>query len=145
MNEGIYKPNYNLLASFEQLELRKYEFKKAKKFTELCGDWDYRNIDMCDIHLGSMKIQKDKLIIICEKYSPEIEDYISSSDYEIQSKELVEEFKLLDLGNREQVLDFMIKLENNIDYKAVEKELNKQEKELIKQNKDLEEMEIEYE
>lgn len=145
MNEGIYKPNYNLLASFEQLELRKYEFKKAKKFTELCGDWDYRNIDMCDIHLGSMKIQKDKLIIVCEKYSPEIEDYISSSDYKIQSKELVEEFKLLDLGNREQVLDFMIKLENNIDYKAVEKELNKQEKELIKQNKDLEEMEIEYE
>ena len=52
---GIYKPNFNLLTSYEKLELRKYMYNKAKKFTNLCADWDYRNIDMTDIHLESLK------------------------------------------------------------------------------------------
>jgi len=145
MNEGIYKPNYNLLADHEKLELRKYEYKKAKQFTELCGDWDYRNIDMTDIHLESLKIQKDNLILTCEKYSTEIDDYISCPACEINSKDLVNEFKLLDLSNREKVLEFMQKLEDYIDYKKVEKLLNDKEKSLIKEKDSLEEMEIEYE
>lgn len=145
MNEGIYKPNYNLLADHEKLELRKYEYKKAKQFTELCGDWDYRNIDMTDIHLESLKIQKDNLILTCEKYSTEIDDYISCPACEINSKDLVNDFKLLDLSNREKVLEFMQKLEDYIDYKKVEKLLNDKEKSLIKEKESLEEMEIEYE
>lgn len=145
MNEGVYKPNFNLLASHEKLELRKYEFKKAKKFTELCGDWNYRNIDMSNIHLESLKVQKDNLILSCEKYSNEIDDYISCPACEIKSKELVNEFKLLDLENKNNVLDFMSKLENYIDYKAVEKILNDKENLLVKEKESLEEMEIEYE
>ena len=145
MNEGIYKPNYNLLADHEKLELRKYEYKKAKQFTELCGDWDYRNIDMTDIHLESLKIQKDNLILTCEKYSTEIDDYISCPACEINSKDLVNDFKLLDLSNREKVLEFMQKLEDYIDYKKVEKLLNDKEKSLMKEKESLEEMEIEYE
>ena len=145
MNEGIYKPNYNLLASHEQLELRKYEFKKTKRFTELCGDWDYRNIDMSNVHLESLKIQKDKLILTCEKYSSQIDGYVSCPACEVESKELVCEFRLLDLENREHVLNFMSKLENYIDHKKVERELNNKEKELIKNKESLEEMEIEYE
>lgn len=145
MNVGIYKPNFNLLADHEQLELRKYDFKKAKRFTELCRDFNYRNIDMSNIHLESLKIQKDNLILYCGKYLNEIDDYISCSACEIQSKELVNKFKSLDLENKIDVIDFIAKLESHIDYKVVEKNLNEIEKKLIKEKESLEEMEIEYE
>jgi len=144
-NEGIYKPNFNLLTSYEKLEQRKYVYNKVKKFTELCGDWDYRNIDMNDIHLESLKVQKDKIIISCERYSNKLDDYICCPACDIESKELVNEFNLLDLENREDVLDFMSKLENYIDFDKAEKSLKEQENKKIKEKETLEEMEIEYE
>lgn len=144
-NEGIYKPNFNLLTSYEKLEQRKYVYNKVEKFTELCGDWDYRNIDMNDIHLESLKVQKDKIIISCERYSNKLDDYICCPACDIESKELVNEFNLLDLENREDVLDFMSKLENYIDFDKAEKSLKEQENKKIKEKETLEEMEIEYE
>ena len=144
-SKGIYKPNFNILTSYENLEVRKYLYNKAKRFTELCGDWDYRNIDMTNIHLESLKVQKDKIIISCEKYSNKLDDYISCPACEIESKELVNEFNLLDLENRESVLDFMSKIENYIDYDKAEQSLNEQENKKIKEKESLEEMEIEYE
>lgn len=144
-SKGIYKPNFNILTSYENLEVRKYLYNKAKRFTELCGDWDYRNIDMTNIHLESLKVQKDKIIISCEKYSNKLDDYISCPACEIESKELVNEFNLLDLENRESVLDFMSKIENYIDYGKAEQSLNEQENKKIKEKESLEEMEIEYE
>lgn len=144
-NEGIYKPNFNLLTSYEKLEQRKYVYNKVKKFTELCGDWDYRNIDMNDIHFESLKVQKDKIIISCERYSNKLDDYICCPACDIESKELVNEFNLLDLENREDVLDFMSKLENYIDFDKAEKSLKEQENKKIKEKETLEEMEIEYE
>lgn len=144
-NEGIYKPNFNLLTSYEKLEQRKYVYNKVKKFTELCGDWDYRNIDMNDIYLESLKVQKDKIIISCERYSNKLDDYICCPACDIESKELVNEFNLLDLENREDVLDFMSKLENYIDFDKAEKSLKEQENKKIKEKETLEEMEIEYE
>jgi len=144
-SKGIYKPNFNILTSYENLEVRKYLYNKAKRFTELCGDWDYRNIDMTNIHLESLKVQKDKIIISCEKYSNKLDDYISCPACEIESKELVNEFNLLDLENRESVLDFMSKIENYIDYDKAEQSLNAQENKKIKEKESLEEMEIEYE
>lgn len=65
--------------------------------------------------------------------------------FEIESKELVDEFNLLDLENREHVLDFMSKLENYIDFDKAEKSLKEQENKKIKEKETLEEMEIEYE
>lgn len=144
-NEGIYKPNFNLLTSYEKLEQRKYVYNKAKKFTELCGDWDYRNTDMNDIHLESLKVQKDKIIISCERYSNKLDDYICCPACDIESKELVNEFNLLDIENRGHVLDFMSKLENYIDFDQAEKSLKEQENKKIKEKETLEEMEIEYE
>lgn len=144
-NEGIYKPNFNILTSYENLELRKYLNNKCKKFTELCGDWDYRNVDMTDIHLGGIKVQKDKIILFCEKYSSEIDDYISYPDYEITSKELINDFNLLDLENREKVLEYISNLENHINYDELENMLLEQEQKNIKEKELIEEMEIEYE
>lgn len=134
-----------MLTSYEKLELRKYMYNKAKKFTNLCADWDYRNIDMTDIHLESLKIQKNKIFLSCEKYSTKLDTYISADIFEIESKELVDEFNLLDLENREHVLDFMSKLENYIDFDKAEKSLKEQENKKIKEKETLEEMEIEYE
>ncbi len=144
-NEGIYKPNFNLLTAYEKLELRKYMYNKLKKFTELCGDWDYRNIDMTDIHIGSINIQKNKFIILGEKYSDKLDDYVSCPVCEFESKDLSKEFKLLDLENKEKVLDFMSKLEDNIDYEKARFLLAEQETKTIQEKEQLEEMEIEYE
>ena len=141
---GIYKPNFNLLTSYEKLELRKYMYNKAKKFTNLCADWDYRNIDMTDIHLESLKIQKNKISLSCEKYSTKLDTYISADIFEIESKELVDEFNMIDLENREQVLNFASKLESYIDYDKAEILLNEKEQNMVEEKKNLEEMEIEY-
>lgn len=144
MNKGIYKPNYNLLADYEKLELKKYEYKKTKRFTKLCGDWDYRNIDMKNIHLESIKIKKDHIILFCEKYSTTLDDYISCPACEIHSKELVNEFHLLDLENKEKVLEYMNKLESSINYTEIEKALQEQEEKQIQEQTEIEEMELEY-
>lgn len=144
-NEGIYKPNFNILTSYENLELRKYLYNKARKFTELCGDWNYRNIDMSNILLKSLKIKKDNLILSCEKYSNKIDGYICCPACEIQSKELINEFNILDLENKNKVLDFMSKLDNYIDYEKIESLLSEQEEKMIKEKESLVEMEIEYE
>ena len=141
---GIYKPNFNLLTSYEKLELRKYMYNKAKKFTNLCADWDYRNIDMTDIHLESLKIQKNKISLSCEKYSTKLDTYISANIFEIESKELVDEFNMIDLENKEQVLNFASKLESYIDYDKAEILLNEKEQNMVEEKKNLEEMEIEY-
>ena len=100
---------------------------------------------MTDIHLESLKIQKNKIFLSCEKYSTKLDTYISADIFEIESKELVDEFNLLDLENREHVLDFMSKLENYIDFDKAEKSLKEQENKKIKEKETLEEMEIEYE
>ena len=142
---GIYKPNFNLLTSYEKLELRKYIYNKAKKFTNLCADWDYRNIDMTDIHLESLKIQKNKISLSSEKYSTKLDTYISADIFEIESKELVDEFNMIDLENKEQVINFASKLENYIDYDKAEILLNEKEQNMVEEKKNLEEMEIEYE
>ena len=100
---------------------------------------------MTDIHLGGIKVQKDKIILFCEKYSSEIDDYISYPDYEITSKELINDFNLLDLENREKVLEYISNLENHINYDELENMLLEQEQKNIKEKELIEEMEIEYE
>ena len=100
---------------------------------------------MTDKHLGVIKVQKDKIILFCEKYSSEIDDYISYPDYEITSKELINDFNLLDLENREKVLEYISNLENHINYDELENMLLEQEQKNIKEKELIEEMEIEYE
>lgn len=146
-NRGIYKPNFNILTSYENLELRKYMYNKSKKITDLCGDWDYRNIDMCNTHLGTIKVQKDKIILSYERFSSELDDYIFSPQFEVKSKNLIAEFNILDLENKEEVLNFLSKLENYIDYDEIGKILDEEENKSLKEIKNIEneEEEREYE
>ena len=44
--------------------------QRVDRFNQLCGDWDYRNIDMTQPHLSSISIDIDryKVNVYCEKY-----------------------------------------------------------------------------
>lgn len=141
-NEGIYKPNFNILTSYENLELRKYLNNKCKKFTELCGDWDYRNIDMTDAHLEGIEIKYRMIKIFGERFDVDLDDYIMCLAGRINNQEYIRNFIELDLENREQVLEFMTSLEDCVDWKKVEhnldtikenelKEINEKEMEMI--------------
>lgn len=50
--------------------------KKELKFSTLCGDWDYRNIDMTEPHLSEINIGSNKIIATYEKYSSALDDYV---------------------------------------------------------------------
>lgn len=104
--------------------------KKLEKFTDLCGDWDYRNIDMTEPHLQNIGIIDDNIILIsCELFSPEIDDYVSCEGGIISDQNMIKRFIDLDLMNREKVLKFISEIENYVDWDKVNKKL---EDEMIK-------------
>jgi len=109
--------------------------EKLNGFAELCGEWDFRNIDMTEAHLAGIDIVKNAIIPTCEIYSPDIDDYVSCGGNKIQSKRLVNTFKNLDLNNLYEVKDFIEDIESEIDWNKVEKEILR---ELEKQKKELE-------
>lgn len=98
--------------------------KKIKKFEILCGDWDYRNIDMTEPHLQNIEIIDNAILISCELFSPEIDDYVSCDGGIINDKNMINKFKDLDLMNREKVLSFIREIENYINWDKVNKELS---------------------
>lgn len=109
--------------------------KKLKTFEILCGDWDYRNIDMTEPHLQNIEIIDDDILISCELFLPEIDDYVSCEGGIISDKSMIKRFNDLDLMNREKVLGFILEIENHIDWDKVNKTLSDEilkEKENIK-------------
>lgn len=128
---GFYKVNYNQLSNLEKMELRKYTKYKLEKFQKLCGDWDYRNIDMTDPHLASINIKNNTISILYEKYSTLLDEYICCSAGEIKNRDLIKEFKLLDLMNYEKTLSFFQKIGEYIDYEKVNNDLNIEEQKAI--------------
>ena len=146
VDSGEYKVNYNLLCDYEKLELIRYMKKKIERFINLCGDWDYRNIDMTEPHLQSIDIKKNTIQITCEKFSTKLDDYVSCEGGNIKSKNLVDDFTLLDLENKEDVLCFMKQIEDHIDFSKISKDLELEEQnELNKLEKEDIEEELEYE
>lgn len=141
LKKGFYKPNYNMLCNYEKLEIRKYLKNKVDKFNELCGDWDYRNIDMTDSHLQGINIKKGLIETFCEKYSTALDEYVMCDSEVLDNKKLINDFNLLDLSNMEHVLDFMREIESHIDFNNVDKILNDEEQ---NQQKEDIEMEMEY-
>lgn len=146
VESGEYKVNYNLLCDYEKLELKRYMKNKLEKFTDLCGDWDYRNIDMTEPHLQSIEIKNNVIEIACEKFSVDVDDYVSCDGGTIKSQKLIDDFTLLDLTKYDDVIEFMKKIENHIDFSKVEKELDlEEEQELNKLEKEDTEEELDRE
>ena len=67
--------------------------EKLQKFSELCGDWDYRNIDMTDSHIQGIDIEKDTLLIYCELFSPKLDEYVSCLGGKRKFVGLIKKFK----------------------------------------------------
>lgn len=120
------------------LEQNKIDAEKKSIFNDLCGDWDFRNIDMTVAHLGGINYNDNKFYFIIEKFSPILDDYVMC-EYEFNDKELIENFENLDIHNREEVRSFMSSCEMKIDWKKATEELEKLEDKEIEQ----EELEIE--
>lgn len=106
--------------------------KKLKEFENLCVDWDYRNIDMTEPHLQSIEIIDNDILVNCELFSPEIDDYVSCNGGIINDKNIVKRFEDLDLTNKEDVLDFITVINNYINWEEVNTNLSDEiDKELI--------------
>ncbi len=98
--------------------------EKLQKFSDLCGDWDYRNIDMTDSHIQGIDIEKDTLLIYCELFSPKLDDYVSCIGGTIKDKSLIKKFKKLNLEKKEDVLNFISIINNLVDWNKVDNDLN---------------------
>ncbi len=142
---GIYKPNYNQLTAYEKLELKRYLNKKIDKFNQLCKDENFRNIDMNIPHIQGITIRNAIIEIFVKKYSCNLDDYISCSIKKINDKELIKKLSALDLDNKDNVLDYISRIENEIDYESANKKLDLEEEKTINSlNKDDYELEMEY-
>lgn len=96
---------------------------KLINFEMLCGDWDFRNIDMTKPHLQSIDIKDNNIFINCELFEPDIEDYISCSAGIINDKKLIKQFYELNLRNKYKVLNFISTIESYVDWDKVNEEL----------------------
>lgn len=101
--------------------------KKELKFSTLCGDWDYRNIDMTEPHLSEINIGSNKIIATYEKYSSALDDYVFCNSEIINNSELIKKFKKLNLGDKSLVLDFISDIDCVVDWNKIVDDLNNQE------------------
>lgn len=137
------KKDKNLSVEY-QLSTRKLlkhgeiEMEKMTAFNDLCGNWDFRNIDMTEPHLGGINYIDNKFYFIVEKFSPALDDYIMYN-FEFNDVDLIDNFANLDMSDREEVWSFMSSCEMKIDWKKATETLEKLEEKEIKQ----EELEIE--
>ena len=86
--------------------------EKIEQFNELCGDWDFRNIDMTSPHLQGIDIEDDKVHIYFELFSSELDEYISCDEGLFSNKKLVNKFKQLDLRDYISVNAYIKEIEN---------------------------------
>ena len=119
--------------------------KKIKVFEVICGDWDFREIDMTNPHLSGIAIINNTIIPSCEMYSTILDDYVICDSSEIEDKNLVYKFKKLNITNKPKVLDFIFEIENSIDWDKVRNDLYDIEKSLKQElddnkNRELEEI-----
>lgn len=122
----------------DKLNNQKIIDKKLDIFNNLCGDWDFRNIDMTEPHLGGINYIDNKLYFIVEKFSPTLDDYIMYH-YEFADTDLINNFANLDINDREEVWSFMSSCEMKIDWKKATEKLE------MLEEKEIEQEEVELE
>ena len=119
--EYLYSENDKCL-----LEQNKMDAEKMNIFNDFCGNWDFRNIDMTEPHLGGIDYIKNKFNFIIEKFSPSLDKYINFN-HEINDKDLIKKFENLDIKNEDELLDFISFCEGKIDWKEATERLEIQE------------------
>ena len=107
---------------------------KELAFLSLCGDWDYRkNVDMTEPHLQGITIRDNKILISCEKFSAQADDYVSCIATEIEDENMINKFKKLNLKNKGEVIDFISNIEKFVDWKKISKMLEQEELKLCEE------------
>ena len=112
--------------------------QKINNFIRLCGDWDYRNIDMTKPHISYITINNNKIKVCCEIYSPELDEYIFSNEVLIEDKKMFSQFKKLNLKKKNDVLEFIKKIESFINWDDISNFLCDKENEIIKKYNEVE-------
>ncbi len=98
--------------------------KKLKVFEVICGDWDYRNIDMTEPHLqGIQVIDNHHIGISCELFSPDLDEYVSCDGGIVEDKKLVKKFKKLNFDKQDEVLNFISDINSLIDWDKINNDL----------------------
>lgn len=136
----MHHKNYIIISNSTRLNYKEINVK-VNEFNKLCGDWDYRNTDMTNVHLGGIEIKYRTIKMYCEKYDVDLDNYIICSSGRINNQDYLKEFIELDLENREKVLEYISSLEDCIDWKKVENNLDKI-KEKISKDTNEKEMEM---
>lgn len=78
---------------------------------------------MTEPHLQGIDIIQNTIIINCELYSPELDEYLSCEGGVIYDKKLIKKFKKLDLNKKKNVLEFISAIENCINWDEVNEKL----------------------
>lgn len=102
--------------------------RKIEKFNELCGDWDFRNIDMTQPHLQSIEINGEYLETYCEKFDVDIDDYISCKSGIFFMPDFKDRFNKLDIDNELYVDLFINEIDSLIDWDKINEILNSDDK-----------------
>ena len=100
--------------------------KKLDEFNKLCKDREYRDIDITKPYVETIDISNvtyDRMLVWCELYSSELDEYFSCAGGVFINKDLIDKFKRLDLKNQKSVLDYISYIESKVDWKKVSKEL----------------------
>ena len=95
----------------------------VEKINELCGDWDFRGISMDIPHLQSIEIIDEKINIIFEKWSSQLDDYVSCDAGVFENAELLERIMILNLEDKQDVLSVVQKIEDQVDFESIEEQL----------------------
>lgn len=102
----------------------KYYLKeKIIQFNTICKNIDFRDIDMCEPHLESISINNNTITLNCEKYSYDVEGYVSCEGYSSNDSILIQKFGRLDLENDFYVKKMINELEEFIDWEKVQDKL----------------------
>ena len=112
--------------------------EKYNRFAELCGDWDFRNIDMTQPHLSSISINNKTVYLYCEIFSDQLDDYVSCYAGACKDQSLVKMFYDLDLNDVNSVNDYINYLEMEIDWQNIKRKLYFEEKRQLKKEHHLE-------
>ena len=102
--------------------------QRVDRFNQLCGNWDYRNIDMTQPHLSSISIDIDryKVNVYCEKYDVDLEEYISCKATTLlkgQADYIIQNFKVIFSEEWINPKDLINYINYKIDWDYVREEL----------------------
>lgn len=133
--DGVNPKDFKPFKYMEKEVKKKYYLKeKVIQFNNLCKQIYFRDIDMSEPHLESITLCNNRLELNCEKYSNDLEDYVYCTVGSYSNKDLICQFKRLDLANDSYVKNFINDLEQLIDWNEVNRILIEQEGDILIEN-----------